>query len=187
VGSPIAVYDACVLYPAPLRDLLMRLALADLVRARWTGAIHDEWTRNLLCNRPDLTPTQVHRTRELMDAHAPDAIVSGYEHLTAVISLPDPNDRHVLAAAIHCSASVIVTFNLADFPHTALQPYAIEAIHPDPFIVRLIEKESAAVWEAVKQQHASLQRPPMTLEQLLDVLKAQGLKDSVERLVEAAI
>jgi hypothetical protein len=187
VGSPIAVYDACVLYPAPLRDLLMRLALADLVQARWTLAIHDEWMGNLLWNRPDLTPAQIHRTRELMDAHAPDAIVSGYEHLTAAISLPDPDDRHVLAAAIHCSASVIVTFNLVDFPQPSLQPYGIEAVHPDAFIVRLIEKEPTAVWQAVRQQHASLQRPPVTLEQLLDVLTAQGLKDSVERLVEAAI
>lgn len=63
------LYDACVLYPAPLRDLLMRIALNDLFRARWTDQIHEEWIRNLLKQRLDLTPEQLNRTRELMNAH----------------------------------------------------------------------------------------------------------------------
>lgn len=59
-------YNACVLYPAPLRDLLMRLALTDRFRARWTEDIHEEWIRNVLVNRPDLTREQLDRTRTLM-------------------------------------------------------------------------------------------------------------------------
>ena len=103
-----AVYDACVLYPAPLRDLLMWLALSGRFRARWTQEIHGEWKRNLLKNRTDLTMEQLDRTSELMDRAIPDACVCDYEALITGLSLPDPNDRHVLAAAIRCGAGVIV-------------------------------------------------------------------------------
>ncbi|MBD9466542.1 PIN domain-containing protein [Pseudomonas sp. Pdm06] len=68
-----AVYDANVLYPAPLRDFLMRLALTGAYRARWSAQIHDEWKRNLLMKRPDLTVDQVNRTSALMDRAIPDA------------------------------------------------------------------------------------------------------------------
>jgi hypothetical protein len=90
VAALTALYDACVLYPAPLRDLLMHLALTDLFRARWTEAIHDEWTRHVLANRPDLTPQQVGRTRALMNAHVRDCLVEGYEDLIPGLTLPTP-------------------------------------------------------------------------------------------------
>lgn len=108
------VYDACVLYPAPLRDLLMHLALSDMYRARWSDMIHDEWTRHVLANRPDLTPDQLKRTRQLMNAHVRDSLVTGFEYLIPSINLPDPDDRHVVAAALHSGASLVVTFNLKD-------------------------------------------------------------------------
>lgn len=127
LGSAV-IYDACVLYPAPLRDLLLHLALTDLFRARWSDAIHDEWIRNLLAKRPDLTPAQLARTRRLMDQAAPDCLVTGHETLIDQLRLPDPDDRHVLAAAIHCRARLIVTFNVNDFPPTALEPYGVEAL-----------------------------------------------------------
>src|SRR6185312_9454958 len=98
----VAVYDACVLYPAPLRDLLMHLALSGLFRARWTARIHEEWVRALLENRPDLKREQLEWTRDQMDASVPDCLVSGYEHIEPGLDLPDPGDRHVLAAAILC-------------------------------------------------------------------------------------
>lgn len=75
------MFDACVLYPAPLRDLLMHLALTDLFRARWTDQIHDEWIRNLLENRPDLNFAQLTRTKELMNSHVRDCLVKDYERL----------------------------------------------------------------------------------------------------------
>lgn len=104
--SPLtAVYDACVLYPAPLRDFLMWLALSGRFRARWTADIHKEWKRNLLKNRPDLTLEQLDRTSMLMDRAIPDGEVTGYEALIQGLSLPDADDRHVLAAAIRCNAS----------------------------------------------------------------------------------
>src|SRR5690349_1270660 len=94
----IAVYDSCVLYPAPLRDLLMHLALTDLFQAKWTETIHQEWMRNVLSNRPDLMLNQLQRTRDLMNAHIRDCLIVGYEEIIPTLSLPDPNDHHVLAA-----------------------------------------------------------------------------------------
>lgn len=167
----IVVYDACVLYPAPLRDLLMRLALSDLFQARWTDEIHDEWTRNVAANRSDLSPASLLRCRNLMDEHVPDCLVTGYEPLIPTLSLPDPDDRHVLAAAIHGGASVIVTFNLADFPASVLSAYSIEAVHPDEFIMGLWDEFPAAILEAVRRQRAGLKRPPRTAAELLDSLE----------------
>ena len=77
--APTVLYDACVLYPAPLRDLLMRLAIAKLFQARWTDQIHDEWTRNVAANRPDILPQSLARVRRLMNEHVPDSLVVGYE------------------------------------------------------------------------------------------------------------
>jgi len=132
-----ALYDACVLYPAPLRDLLMQLALTDLFRAKWSNAIHDEWIRSLLKVRADLKREQLERTRELMDTGVRDALVSGFEKLIPSLELPDPDDRHVLAAAIRGRCDVIVTYNLSDFPAEKLAEYDIEAQHPDEFIGHL--------------------------------------------------
>ncbi len=179
-----AVYDANVLYPAPLRDLLMHLALTGVYRARWTAQIHDEWKRNLLINRQDLTQAQLDRTSAAMDSAIPDALVTGYEPLCAGLTLPDPDDRHILAAAIMCSASVIVTFNLKDFPSDALEPFEIEAVHPDDFIADLFDLDQAAVLEAVQAQRASLKNPPHTARELLDRLLIQGLTQSVKLLSE---
>ena len=94
----IVIYDSRVLYPAPLRDLLMRLALIDLYQAKWTKDIHREWIRSLLKNRPDLTEERLQKTREKMDLHVRDCLVEEYEELIESLKLPDPNDRHVLAA-----------------------------------------------------------------------------------------
>ena len=155
------VYDACVLYPAPLRDLLMRLALTDCFRARWSNAIHEEWTRSLLKQRPELDPAAVEKTRTLMNASVRDCLVEGFENLIPTIQLPDEDDRHVVAAAIHCGAETIVTFNTRDFPPSALSRYKLEAQHPDDFIVDLFDLHPASVLQAVAEQRASLKKPPM--------------------------
>ena len=110
------IYDACMLYPAPLRSLLMYLALTDLFRARWTNDIHEEWMRSVRKGYPDITQPQAERVRDLMNAHVRDCLVTGYEFLIPRLTLPDPDDRHVLAAAIRAGADLIVTANLSDFP-----------------------------------------------------------------------
>ena len=133
MATMTASFDACVLYPAPLRDLLMRLATTDLFRARWSAAIHDEWTNTVLATRPELK-VQLARTRKLIDAHAMDALVTGYEPLIGTLHLPDPDDRHVLAAAITARADLIVTKNLKDFPAARLAPFGIRTrrVRPKP-------------------------------------------------------
>jgi len=128
---PRAIYDACVLYPSGLRDLLVRLAEANLVQARWTERILDEMTRAVLRNRPDLSPDRVARTRRLMTAAVPRSMVTEYEGLIDGIELPDPDDRHVLAAAIRSDSTIIVTDNVKDFPAQALARHGIKAERPD--------------------------------------------------------
>jgi predicted nucleic acid-binding protein len=177
-----ALFDACVLYPAPLRDLLMRLAQTDLFRPRWTEQIHDEWIRNVLQNRSDLTTEQLQRTRTLMNSHVRDCLVTGYEPLIDGLTLPDPDDRHVLAAAIRTRASVIVTCNLKDFPQEVLGPLGLEAQHPDDFITHLIDLNPGAVCAAAKQQRASLGKPPYTVDEFLETLARQQLPKTVSHL-----
>jgi hypothetical protein len=178
----VAIFDACVLYPAPLRDLLIRLALTGLFRAKWSASIHDEWTRSVLANRPDLTPAQLRRTRDLMDRTVPDCLVSGHEGLIAQLNLPDANDRHVLAAAIRAQAGVIVTFNSKDFPASALAPYNIEVQHPDEFISHLFDLSAALVTKAVRDQRAALKHPPKSSREMLDTLLVNGLATTVASL-----
>ena len=177
-----ASLDACVLYPAPLRDFFMHLALLDTFRARWTQAIHDEWMRNVLQNRQDLSRAQLERTRELMNAHVRDCVVENYESLIDSLDLPDADDRHVLAAAIHAEAEAIVTFNLKDFPAETLTPFGIEAIHPDVFIVMLFDENAALVISAIERQQSSLKNPPRSMTELLETLENNGLKETVNRL-----
>lgn len=134
---PVVVYDANVLYPSTLRDVLIRVGLARLAHPKWTNQILDELFRNLRANRPDLDPVRLDRTRRLMNEAIRDAIVTGHEHLIDHLELPDPDDRHVLAAAIHADAQLIVTHNLRDFPSERLAPLGVAALHPDDFLTGL--------------------------------------------------
>jgi predicted nucleic acid-binding protein len=177
-----AVYDANILYAAPLRDLLIRVAQAGLVRAKWTETIHDEWLRNVLNENPQLSPERLARTRNLMNEAVRDCLVTDYEDLIDSLTLPDPDDRHVLAAAIRAGAEVIVTYNLKDFPAEALARFDMEALHPDDFLVGLLELAPGAVCAAVKRQREGLRNPPKTAEELLTTLESQGLTQAVARL-----
>lgn len=178
----VVLYDSCVLYPAPLRDLLLRVALTGVVRARWSEKILEECFRSILQDRPDLDEKALARTRDLMRVVVPDCIVDGYQDLVESLELPDPNDRHVLAAAIHSGAQAIVTFNLRDFPEERLRPYAVEAKHPDDFIQESLDIAPADIAQVVLEQAAALKNPPRSVWELLDTLRDQGLPTSVARL-----
>jgi predicted nucleic acid-binding protein len=173
-----AFYDANVLYRSELRNLLMRLAMTGLFRARWSEGVHKEWMTRLLANRPDLTPDKLQRTRALMDKHAEYALVTGYEDLIEGLRLPDPDDRHVLAAAIRGRADVIVTQNVKDFPSGALEPFGIEAQHPDEFIVHLLDLEAARVIDAARQHRESLKNPAKTASEYIEMLRREGLTET---------
>ena len=180
------LYDACVLFPAPLRDLLMRLALRDLFRARWTQRIHEEWIRNACHKRPTLNRTSLEHVAALMNQAVLDCLIEGYEPLMSGLTLPDENDRHVLAAAIKGQAEVIVTFNLKDFPPKFLMTFGIQAQHPDNFISQLIDLKPSEVLAAAKQQRLALRNPPKMVDAYLDSLLRQGLPNTVAFLKDNA-
>jgi predicted nucleic acid-binding protein len=146
------------MYPAPLRDFLLRIAKSGIVRARWSETILDEVFRSILRERPELE-NKLTRTRELMMQAIPDCMVTGYESLIPSIELPDANDRHVVAAAIRAHAQSIVTFNLRDFPAATLALYDIEA-RPDDFVLDQIDLAPARIIEAVVFQAHALRNPP---------------------------
>lgn len=179
---PTAILDACVLYPAPLRDLLMNLALTDLFHAKWTEDIHEEWIGNLLKNRPDLQRHKLEQTRDLMNLNVRDCLVTDYRSLTPALTLPDPKDRHVLAAALVAKADIIVTFNLDDFPAAVLLAFGIEALNPDDFIMRLLNLSPETVCLAVQRQRQSLRNPPKTVDELLETLRQQKLPKTIAYL-----
>ena len=177
-----ALYDARVLYPAPLRDLLVRLGGTGLFRARWTNKIHEEWIRNVLANRSDLSRARLERTRDLMNEHIFDSLITDYEDLIPSLELPDVSDRHVLAAAIRGNADVIVTFNLKDFPASVLSQHNIEALQPDVFIEHLLVLNQNLVCATIRQQRLDSKNPPKPAEDVLKTLEEQGLKQSVAQL-----
>lgn len=171
------IYDACVLYPFHLRDLLIRVAQAGLVHARWTEAILDEWFNSLTEDRPELA-LRLLRTRSLMNDALRDVLVEDYQDLISGLTLPDPDDRHVLAAAIKAGAQVIVTHNIRDFPASAIERYGIEAQHPDEFVFNLIDLNASAVADAIQAMELGLASRP-GVAYVLACLENVGLTRSV--------
>jgi predicted nucleic acid-binding protein len=178
----IAFLDASVLYPATLRNLLMHLAVAGVFRPLWTNKVQDEWTAALLRDRPDLDAARLAHRRTLMDAYIYDARVIGYEPLIDGLVLPDPDDRHVLAGAIHGGATVIVTTNLRDFPAATLGAHGIEAQHPDAFVRALIEDHAEEVTAAVAEHRAALVNPPKRPDEYLAMLERHHMTETVAAL-----
>ena len=177
-----AVLDANVLYPAPLRDLFMHLAVVSAFQARWSEEIHAEWMRNVLANRPDLSLAQIERTRVLMNTHAEGSLVIGYAHHIASLSLPDPDDRHVLAAAIEAKATVIVTWNAKDFPASILSSHGVTRQDPDTFLCALYDRDAGRVCEAVRNQRRFLRNPTKTVDEHMATLTQNGVNNFVARL-----
>lgn len=161
----------------------MRLALTDLFKAHWTDHIHDEWI-NALMRTQKHSRGSLLRAKELMDQHVRDAKVFGYEPLIEGLDLPDPNDRHVLAAAIRCNANAIVTFNLKDFPNESLHQYDIEVIHPDDFILYQIDMAPTVCCRAFQAQRSALRNPPLNVGTFLATLQKQQLPQTVSKLRE---
>ena len=176
-----AILDANVLYPNLLRDLLLSLASAGLYYARWTSEINDEWTRNLISNRPDLE-ARVSMLLDLVNQSVPDCLVENYASLIDSLVLPDPNDRHVLAAAIAGHADAIVTANLKDFPETVLAQHGIEAQHPDDFVMNQLELRPFEALEVIKRVRARMRKPARSASELIELLEKSGLPQSAQYL-----
>jgi len=149
---PPVVLDANVLFPASLRDILLRCAEKNLFRLRVSQQIWDEVVRNLF-STGRLTSEQVARLDTAIQAflRRTNALVTGYESLIPNLT-NDPKDRHVLAVAIHAHAQTIVTVNLKDFPAHALSSHGVVAEHPDPFLTRLYRARPDVLVQIVSDQ-----------------------------------
>jgi predicted nucleic acid-binding protein len=181
-----AVLDACVLYPAPLRDLLLSLASGELFGARWTSLIQAEWVRNLAIKRPDLTLDVLNRTVAMMNSAIEDCLVEDFAWLIDSLALPDPDDRHVLAAAIVGHADAIVTFNLKDFPEQAIRAHGIDILHPDDFLIAQYDLDPIRVLGIVKLLRSRLRKPPISADELIATYEQQGLAQLCEKLRQAS-
>jgi predicted nucleic acid-binding protein len=185
----IAIYDACVLYSAFLRDLVVRVAIhgraQDELWAKWTGRIHREWIRAVRRQKPGVSRQNLMRTARLMDQHVRGSRVHHYERWERRLTLPDPNDRHVLAAALACVADVIVTFNTVDFPAPILSPFGVQAVTPDVFLLQLMPL--GFVISAAAEHRASMKRPTMSAAEYLEALRRNKLPGTASVLATKAI
>lgn len=181
--SPATViYDACILYPFHLRNIVVQAAVDGLVNARWTDAIHDEWMRNLLANTPGLPAERLAVTKQLMDIALPEATVDGYEKHIETVDLPDPDDRHVAAAAIEAGASMIVTWNLRDFPVGELKKHGLVRQSPDTFLVGLYEQASDMLIGSLASARRNLSRSRVSASDFVAILREQRLAKLTARI-----
>ena len=152
------------------------------MQAKWTEQILDETMRARTRNHPDVTAEKLQRLRHLINESVRDCLVTGYEPLIDVLKLPDPDDRHILAAAIKAGAQIIVTANLRHFPADALTPWEIEAKSPDDFILDQINIDSRIVYSCVSDIATIRKNPAQTVEDVLGELESAGLVQSAAAL-----
>ncbi|MCY3563463.1 MAG: PIN domain-containing protein [Acidimicrobiia bacterium] len=172
--------DTCTLYPAHLRDTFLRLAELGLYQPLWSCHILRELSSNLE-STAQIDTVALERLLGEMRGAFPEAQVDGYEDLIESMAC-HPKDRHVLAAAVRGKAGAIVTFNLSDFPDTALKPYEIEVIHPDDFLLDLLDLAPDLVIEELERQAQANRRRPATLRELLDALSTIQINKFVEEV-----
>jgi len=179
----VALYDANVIFPPSLRDLLVNLVEVHCVQGKWTAEIHEEWIRNTLRQYPErYTRAKLEHTRDLMDRHGGDCLVTGYEHLIPKLTGINAGDRHVVAAAMVGHAEIIVTRNLRHFPNDVLAQFGLQSQHPDEFVAELFDLDERPVIEAVRRQRANLKNPPRTVDELLGTFLRNELLETVGRL-----
>jgi predicted nucleic acid-binding protein len=180
----VVVLDANVLYPYRVRDALLRFAEAGLFRARWSPTILDEWRRSLLARRPELEVSIDAQIRAIGRAF-PESCVSGGDTLIGSLTLPDPDDRHVLATAIRTGAEHIVTENLKDFPVAILAPFGISAVTADDFLTSTFELYPSDAFRAMRTMRRAYGNPPFSPGEFIFDLQAKGLPKLASMLKES--
>ncbi|RQR44702.1 PIN domain-containing protein [Burkholderia sp. Bp9131] len=182
-----ALLDACVLYPIAMTDSLMSLAAAGLFAAKWSTKIEQEWIAALEARRPELKGKLGFR-RDCMREAVPDWEVPehAWARLVSSYELPDPNDRHVLAAAVAGHADCIVTSNLRDFPSDIVRAYGIEVVDPDRFIINQWDLDPLVAMAAFKRMRARWKSPAATPENFARALEQGGLPATAQRIRDAA-
>lgn len=171
--APVAVYDACILYPFGLKNVVVQCAVDRLVHARWTDDIHEEWIGNLLEANPRLTRERLERTRGLMDRAVPEALVAGHRRRIASLSLPDPGDRHVVAAAIEAKAEGIVSAD-RHFRQEDLTPHGLTVWRPDDFLMALYRADPEAMVASMANARRNLKRSEPTAADFVAGLRRTG-------------
>ncbi|MBO6808830.1 PIN domain-containing protein [Thalassospira sp.] len=177
-----ALLDACVLADAFKRNLLLSLARAELFRPRWSPQILDETERAIL----KITKGEADGTKQraAIERAFRDACVTGYDAPISAVSLPDPDDRHVLAAAIHTNAQVLVTDNLKDFPPSELAKFGVELKSPDEFIADTITLHEQTAFGALKAMRVRYQNPALTTDKIIQFAESRGLMTTALLLKE---
>ena len=163
--------DTCALYPAHLRDTLLRLSERGLYRVLWSDEILAELERALKPRVPDAS--RVDHLISQMRRACPEAAVHSYEHRIDAMTC-DSGDKHVLAAAVEGQAEAIITFNTDDFPPESTNPHGIDVLHPDDFLLDLHDLYATRVEAVLSEQAADNRKPPQTTETLLDALQIAG-------------
>jgi predicted nucleic acid-binding protein len=167
------ILDSCVIFPMPLCDTLLRAAEAEFYSVHFSQEILDGATRNLV-KKGIMTDVKAVRFQEQIKDTFPEGIVEVPESLVEAMT-NHPGDRHVVAAAIVANAKVIVTYNLKHFPKKALEPYGIEAQHPDVFLTDIFDNDPDSMIEVIRQQAEDLQKPPQTVNQVIEKLEKNNL------------
>lgn len=170
-----AFLDTCVLVPIATADLLLRLAEAGLFRPLWSAAILDELERALISVHPDLASGGAQRRVEQMTHAFIDAQVTGWESITENLDLPDPDDNHVLAAAIAGRADIIVTNNIRHFPDLVLNQHGLEAQSLDEFLLNQLDLSRDVTLRVLTEQAQAARRPPLAPAELLQDLERSGV------------
>lgn len=183
--DPLVLCDANILYSILMTDLILSLGEAGLFRPRWTNEIHEEWIRNVLEDQPDRKREHLERRRAFMDQAIDHDLIEGYERHIVNLTLPDPDDRHVLAAAIEAGAEIVLTYNLRDFPAAVLSNFGISALHPDEFLCQQMTAEPMLVMEMIEKMRVKRKRPEISQEQLLSKLARLSIPEFVRMLREA--
>ncbi len=183
-----ALLDACVLFPVAVCDALMSVAATGIYAAKWTRRIDEEWTRNLEAYK-GLPPGTFDLRRDQMHLACPDWEVPAraWQRLEpSLADLPDPDDRHVLAAALAGHADCIVTTNLVDFPLEVLEPLGINLLHPDAFLLAQLELDPFRVLPAFRDMRRRLRNPAMDAVAFTQALQRNGLVETADYLRQAA-
>ena len=181
-----ALLDANVLYSVAISDALMEVAATGIYAAKWSNAIDEECVRNLAKNK-NRAEADFHTRRDSMHDACPDWEVpeEGWKLIEPCLTLPDVNDRHVLAAAVAGHADSIVTINIKHFPASVLEPLGITALHPDEFLLQQLELEPLVVLPAFKVMRARLKNPAFTPEKFVDAMERNGLIQTAAFLGQA--
>ena len=171
-----AVLDTNVIYPIVIRDLLFWFAFYELYTPKWSTTIFEEWKNVML--RKGLSNAEVEKRTQRANDAFPDAMVSNYESLMTSLTLPDEDDRHVLAAAIKSNADVIVTNNLKDFPEDYLSSFGLKAKSADDFLTDIIDLNPEIAIKAFKEMVLNRKNPTMDEFEVLESLRKVELIDT---------